>query len=156
MYNVPLRASRACLNESEYTEAPWTTTMMLLPLLLSEDGNWACTILDALSASVFGGAPNPPVKSYETAEKKLGIRTSESRTATTQAMMIHRWRLRIKLFSESKNDFGNQHQIQYGVFTASLSFFLSFISSRIYVVFLKGFPRFYHKTYDHRKELNKR
>jgi hypothetical protein len=64
-------------------------------------------MLAAFSASVLAGPTSPPVMSYDTAEKKLGIRTSEKRTAMTHAMMIQRWRLWINLFRESKSDFDN-------------------------------------------------
>ena len=67
-------------------------------------------MFEAFSDSAFEGAPKPPVMSYETAEKKLGIRTSERKTAITQAMMIHRCRLRMKLFSESKSDLDKINQ----------------------------------------------
>ncbi len=57
---------------------------------LIEVGNCADIMFAVFSDSVFAGAPNPPVKLYETAEKKLGIRTSERSTTTIHAIIINR------------------------------------------------------------------
>ena len=111
----------------------------MLESLLLELGNSDRIMLAALVDIVLEGPPNPPVKSYETDEKKLGIRTSESITATTQAAMIHRRRLRMKLFSESKNDPGNLTLSSLQLIFISTFHWVN-IASSVYFAFLKDFP----------------